>query len=396
MGNRTTTNRLIHSLGLTLAILISGSIASAQSKFSVLHHFRGGNDGANPLATLVVDKSGALFGTTSSAGAQAHGTVFRMTRLSGGAWTETVLSPAGGNELLLDSSGNLYGTGAGPGGGAVAFKLTRSQSGHWSEKVLYSFGNGSHAVSPNGALIMDKVGSLYGAGLGGSSGFGAVFKLTLLAGVWKETTLLNLNVDQQGYKPNGVIMDKTGSLYGTSEIGGGAGAGAGVAFTLTHTGGKWTATNMHGFAPGGDGQRPRSALLLQPDGALYGTTSSGGAFGTGTVYKLTPTGDSTWTETLLYSFTVGKGGSGPYAELVADQTGALYGTTVAGGDSNQGVVFKLTPQSGGYVESVLHSFTGASDGGVPYGGLVFGKDGALYGTTSVGGRSNQGVVFRLK
>ena len=139
-----------------------------------------------------------------------------------------------------------------------------------------------------------------------------------------------------------------------------------------------------------------SGLIFDHAGSLYGTTQFGGArnaLDSGTVFRLSAGGD----ESLLHSFTGGKDGSVPQAGVVLDRAGALYGTTFAGGDSGEGVVFKLTRQAdGSYIESVLHSFTGGSDGGGPRGGLLLGADGALYGTTSVGGRSNQGVVFRLK
>jgi uncharacterized repeat protein (TIGR03803 family) len=247
-------------------------------------------------------------------------------------------------------------------------------------------------------VIFDQHGDLFGTSeQGGDEGFGAVFKLTHTGGVWKESTLHSFHEFKDGYDPHdGLVMDQAGSLYGTTMKGGKSLDG--VVFQMTEDSSGWNFTTLYSFDPhGNDGIVPLSGLTFDQAGSLYGTTELGGAknsLDVGTVFKFTP-GNSN--DSLLYSFTGGKDGSQPQAGVVFDHNGALYGTTFAGGESGQGVVFKLTPQAdGSYAESVLHSFTGGSDGGGPMGGLVIGKDGALYGTTSVGGRSNQGVVFRLK
>jgi uncharacterized repeat protein (TIGR03803 family) len=399
-------NVFSNSLAVLVTLLMSTS-AFAQPTFTVIHDFRGGSDGANPQATLVVDKSGALYGTSLSGGSRNSGTVFKMTppRI-GGTWDESVLYGFTGRSdgahpmasLLLDNKGNIYGT-TETGGTAsmgVAFKLTRNPANRWSEMVLHAFGTGTDdAVFPRNALVMDQSGALYGTGLGGHLGFGAVFKLTHVGGRWTATTLHSFN-EFEGYKPHDLVVDGIGSLFSTTEVGGPT-ASHGVAFTLTPTtGGGWIEKTIHAFTDGPtDGRDPQSGLLLM-GGELYGTASGGGTFGDGMVYKLTPAGGGRWTETVLYNFNGRSDGRNPQGALVADRAGALYGTTVAGGSANQGVVFKLTPRTDGrYIESVLHGFTGGSDGGSPVSGLVFDNSGVLYGTTPIGGRSNLGVVFKL-
>ena len=407
MADRTKTNILIPGVALTLAILACVCGATAQSTFAVLYNFKGGSDGANPQMTLITDNSGALYGTTAAGG--GSGTVFKLTPpRQGRIWTEVVLHRFGGGNdganpvagLLLGRNGALYGTTLNggntrcPQGCGVLFKV--DQSGR--ETVLYRFtGTNADAANPGAGVIFDQNGNLFGTSeQGGDQGFGAVFKLTRTGGVWKESTLHSFHEFKDGYDPHdGLVMDQAGSLYGTTMKGGRSLDG--VIFQMTQDSSGWNFTTLYSFDPhGGDGIHPVSGLIFDQAGALYGTTQFGGAknsLDSGTVFKLPLSGD----ERLLYSFTGGKDGSQPTAGVVFDHTGALYGTTFAGGHSGQGVVFKLTPQTdGSYVETVLHSFTGGSDGGGPLGGLVLGKDGALYGTASVGGRENQGVIFRLK
>jgi uncharacterized repeat protein (TIGR03803 family) len=242
---------------------------------------------------------------------------------------------------------------------------------------------------------MDKSGALYGASIGGHFGFGAAFRLANQGGIWTETTLHSLDLFD-GYIPHDLLIDSTGSLYGTTRLGGSSDNG--VVFTVTPTmGGGFTESTIHFFLGGpNDGNQSQSGLAVGPDGALYGTTSSGGAFDEGIVFRLAPASNGGWTETVLYSFTGHNDGGFPQAGVAIDRAGALYGTTVAGGDSHQGVVFKLQRQTNGsYVEKVLHSFTGGSDGGLPHGGLVLDNSGALFGTASIGGESNLGIVFKL-
>jgi uncharacterized repeat protein (TIGR03803 family) len=189
----------------------------------------------------------------------------------------------------------------------------------------------------------------------------------------------------------GLILDAAGNLYGTTYYGGASGDG--TVFKLApNQDGSWTESVLHSFNRS-DGWSPQAGLIFDAAGNLYGTTVVGGASSDGTVFKLAPNQDGSWTESVLHSFN-GSDGWVPYAGLIFDAAGNLYGTTVEGGDTNVGTVFKLAPnQDGSWTESVLHSFHG-SDGAYPYAGLIFDAAGNLYGTT-VEGDTNVGTVFKL-
>ncbi|MGH6848236.1 MAG: choice-of-anchor tandem repeat GloVer-containing protein [Methylocella sp.] len=326
---------------------------------TVLHSFTGGSDGLFPIGGLIADGNGNLFGTTIEGGASGAGVVFKLS--PGG--TETVLHAfAGGSDganpvagLIADSSGNLYGTAlnggaSGCNGGSrcgVVFKLSPSGT----ETVLYSFTGGSDGANPRAGLIADSSGNFYGTTEGsGAFKFGTVFKLSPSG---TETVLYSFKGGSDGRFPEaGLIADSSGNLYGTTVEGGGSEGcvfGCGVVFKLSPGG---TYTVLYAFTGGSDGQFPSAGLIADSNGNLYGTAERGGAsgcdaFGCGVVFKLSPGG----TETVLHSFTgdfTGSGGAIPRAGLIADSSGNLYGTTELGGASSGcdslgcGVVFKLT------------------------------------------------------
>ena len=258
------------------------------------------------------------------------------------------------------------------------------------ETVLYSFKGGSDGIYPNGSVLRDSAGNFYGTtyqgGIVNSNGYGTVFKL---APDGTETVLYAFaGVPSDGANPSaGLIEDKQGNLYGTAEA---AGKGAGIVFEVAPNG---TETVLYFFCSQTnctDGAFPEAGLIVDSAGNFYSTTYEGGAYGRGTVFKLAPNG----TETVLYSFCVKTNctdGYGPVAGLVEDKKGNLYGTTFAGGASNAGTVFKLSPNG---TETVLHSFTGGSDGSDPRAGLIM-KGGNLYGTTEYGGANGDGTVFEV-
>jgi uncharacterized repeat protein (TIGR03803 family) len=300
-------------------------------------------------------------------------------------------SPVAG--LIFDAAGNLYGTTAGGGtyGYGTVFELTPTAGGSWTEQVLHNFGNGTDGFYPYAGLIFDKNGNLYGTTYkGGAYGAGTVFELTPTGGGgWAEQVLHNFGNGTDGTYPEaGLIFDAAGNLYGTT-AGGGTSAG-GTVFELTATG---TETVLHNFGNGTDGSYLLAGLIFNAGGNLYGTTNEGGAYGAGTVFELTPTGGG-WTERVLHNFfsTLLDGG-GPLAGLTFDAGGNLYGTTYYGGTSAGGTVFELTPTG---TEQVLHSFNNnGTDGFLPYAGLIFDAVGNLYGTTSAGGTYGYGTVFEL-
>jgi uncharacterized repeat protein (TIGR03803 family) len=265
--------------------------------------------------------------------------------------------------------------------------------------ALYSFtGQNGDGASPYAAVVMGADGSLYGTtGFGGIYGAGTVFQLTPVSGGWNETVVYSFTGGSDGgYPQSGVIFSAGGAIYGTTSAGGAAGLG--TVFELTSGPGVWTETVLYSFS-GSDGAYPYASVVLAASGALYGTTELGGALGYGVVFELTPptVSGGAWTETVLYSFTGGDDGAFPYAGVAIDGKGDLFGTAAFGGTSQKGTVFKLTPpaKSGGaWTETVLHNFTG-SDGGFPYAGVILGTGGVLYGTTTGGVTAGNGTAFEL-
>ena len=217
-----------------------------------------------------------------------------------------------------------------------------------------------------------------------------------------ETVLYNFKgAPDAGYSLAGLIFDHKGALYGATVKGGTADSGAVFKLTPPAAGQtRWTETVLYSFTGGNDGRQPWAGLIFDHKGALYGTTVKGGTADAGTVFKLTPpaAGQTQWTETVLYCFTDSDGNSPQAAGLIFDHKGVLYGTTIFGGISNLGTVFKLTPPAAGqtqWTETVLYRFTGGADGNYPLASLIFDGNGALYGTTNLGGASNWGTVFKL-
>jgi uncharacterized repeat protein (TIGR03803 family) len=275
------------------------------------------------------------------------------------------------------------------------------QSAHaQTYKVLYTFTLGKDGGVPEAGLIRDANGNLYGTTALGGRGSGTVFKLSPTG---KETVLYSFcsagNCADGSCPAAGVILDRKGNLYGTAYGGGSlcgqGGSGNGVVFELSPKGkGQWKETVLYTFKGAPDGANPAAGVILDTKGNLYGTTQFGGGGG-GTVFKLSKTGK----ETVLYQFTGGNDGAFPVAGVTRDSKGNLYGTTYNGGMHFYGTVFKLS-QTG--KETVLHSFTGGSDGGYPRGGVIQGAK-YLYGTAFIGGKlsctfSNVpgcGVVFKL-
>ena len=308
--------------------------------------------------------------------------------------------------LIFDAAGNLYGTTEG--GGAykhygTVFQLTPGAHGTWTEKVLHSFDKGMNGNRPEASLILDSAGNLYGTTVGGGYGTcdpvgcGTVFELSPgTNGKWTEKTLHRFkNNGHDGYNPYAsLIFDSAGNLYGTTLSGGpdacSAGLGCGTVFELSpSTNGKWTERILHSFKNNGhDGYNPYASLISDTAGNLYGTTTGGGDHlnncgGCGTVFRLTPHANGDWTETVLYSFTGGNDGESP-AGLIFDAGGSLYGTA-------DGIVYQLTPGAdSSWTETTLYDLAAFS-----YPSLIFDAVGNLYGTTVRSGTNHKGAVFQL-
>jgi uncharacterized repeat protein (TIGR03803 family) len=304
--------------------------------------------------------------------------------------------------LTFGIDGHIYGvtyeggsgTGCGTYGCGTVFELSPSSSGGWEGQVIYSF-PGTDGIYPSGGVVFDAAGNLYGvtSGTDNSGGCGTVYELSPTASGWAETTLYEF-----GRNPHdacgptwGVTIDKSGRLYGAA---GGGAESEGAVFQLARTqDGTWIENVIHSFS-GIDGYIPSSGLIVDSSGNLYGTTSSGGDYSQGNVFKLSRSG-SEWVLTTLFYFPGSEEGSYPVGAITFDTAGNLYGTTLYGGVDNVGIAYELAPADGLWQFSILHSFTGVYDGGYPDAGMVFDNSGNLYGTTSRGGSLEYGTIFEL-
>jgi uncharacterized repeat protein (TIGR03803 family) len=343
-----------------LAVTLQPSANAAAPVYKILYNFPGKSHGGQPVAGVVVDAEGNLYGTTASGGTT--------------------------NKVC------------GPDGCGVVYKLDKTGK----ETVLYSFTGGADGNRPLG-LVRDTADNLYGITQDGGDPnciCGVVFRLSTTT--HKLTVLHTFTGGADGGYPSGygggllLLRDSEGNLYGTTSGGGDTnncqGVGCGVVFKIDTTN---TETVLYTFTGGADGGNPFAGLIQDQAGSLYGTTYDGGTDDGGVVFTL----DSAGMETVLYSFTAcdpyGLGG-GPEANLIRDTAGNLYGTTYCGGNMDYGDVFKL--DSNGNL-TVLHYFS-ETDGAYPTGRIIRDSDGTIYGTTMFGGRYGSGtrqggVVFQI-
>jgi uncharacterized repeat protein (TIGR03803 family) len=369
--------------------------------FSTIYFFTGEADGYNPQAGLTLGGDGNFYGTTEYSGASAYGTVFKVT--PGGTLT-TLYSFSGGADgeypftgLTKGSDGSFYGTTyykIGPHFGTV-FKITPAGD----LTTLYAFTSAGDGSEPFTGLTKGTDGNYYGTTYGyyddGEEGSGTIFKVTP-AGVF--TVLHTFSGGADGAYPYaGLTLGSDGNFYGTTS--GGGADGSGTVFKITSAG---VLTTLYSFTDGADGANPFAPLTLGADGNFYGTTSLDGAVngtdetGYGTVFKITPAG----VLTTLYTFTGGADGGTPYAALTPGNDGNFYGTTYYGAENSDsngyGTVFKITPAG---VFTTLYTFTDGADGANPYLGLTKGSDGNFYGTAASGGTANGnsafGTVFKI-
>jgi uncharacterized repeat protein (TIGR03803 family) len=364
---------------------------------TVLHNFNpSAPRGQYPYAGVIRDSAGNLYGTTWAGGTGGAGVVYKLDPAiqTPGGWLETVLySFTGGADggypnagVIRDSAGNLYGTttyggsGEGSAGSGVVYKLDTAGQ----ETVLYTFTGGADGSQPAAGVIRDAAGNLYGTTpYGGTGGAGVVYKLDTSG---HETVLYSFTGGADGGNPGvGVIRDSAGNLYGTTGFGGGC-FFCGVVYKVDPSGNE---TVLHRFTGGADGGVFAGPLVRDSAGNLYGTTLGGGTGGAGVVYKV----DTSGNETVLYTFTGGADGANPYARVIRDSAGNLYGTTQYGGTGGAGVVYKVDTSGN---ETVLYSFTGGADAANPVAGVIRDEAGNLYGTTeSGGGPANLGAVYKL-
>ena len=358
-------------LALACVRLASPPNAAAASSSKIIYSFAGGADGANPESDLIMDAAGNLYGTTYEGG-MGCGTVFELSRVKDG----------------------------------------------WKQRVLYSFGNVSNdGCGPTAGLVFDSTGNLYGTTGGGGipncneNGCGTAFKLAPNSrGGWTESILYSFtDSNGDGRNPNtDLVFDSKGSLYGTTQAGGVNAAGCGTVFKLTpNQDGTWTESTIHAFACAPDGASPASAVVLNPNGDIYGTTAHGGTEecgdslfgGCGAVYKLTPNPGGDLTETVIYSFHRFQGTARtPSGGLLFTADGQLLGSGSIGGD-RFGALFQLQQTKKGWEQTVLYRFYGSPDGAYPVGRLAMALSGNLYGVTMEGGANQSiagGTVFELE
>lgn len=394
---------------VAFSLTVASTTASAQME-NVLHSFDTGKRGYFPAAGVISDRSGNLYGTTTVGGEYGGGLVFELMPGKDGSWTQRILHTFGANvadgyapqaKLVFDPSGNLYGT-TNSGGSmnfGTVFELSPSVGGGWTETVLHSFDQ-TDGANPRGALILDNAGNIYGTTAAGGNGIdcvncGEVFELVRgTGGRWAERSLHAFSAEGGLLPSCALAFDAAGNLYGTTE--GGGAFNSGTVFKLTPKNGQWTETVLHSFKQSAtDGNTPFAGVILDAAGNLYGTTYYGGLYASGTAFELTPGSDGNWTETVLHDFGAAGDGIGPqYGGLIIDTAGNLYGTTGYGG-AGFGTVFELTlAEAGTWSENLLLAFTG-ENGDDPTGGLDFDEQGNLYGTTFYGGIYSDGTVFEI-
>lgn len=366
----------------------------------IIYSFSGGTDGLSPAGGVVLDSNGNLYGVTEGGGANAAGTVFKLSPNSTGTWTKTVLysfDPAHGDvyypvsNLVFDANGNLYGI-SWQGGTHYAggiFELSPGSNGTWNEKIAYSFAGGIDIVSAQSLLTIDGAGNLFGYHY---AVYGSIFELQAGSnGTWTEKILHTFSGGNDGTAQYGgqLSIDSAGNLYGQASNGP---HDFGIVFELVPgANGGWTEKILHTFRGGADGSAGvGSPVLRDANGNLFGAS-------TWNVFELTPNSNGTWTEKVLHTFIGGSDGAYPESGLTMDASGKLYGTTNEGG-VHKGTVFELTPGTNGtWTENILHRFTPTGGDGVsPFSlTLAMDKQGNLYGTTLSGGTSNFGVVFEV-
>jgi uncharacterized repeat protein (TIGR03803 family) len=406
---------LVLALATLVASITLTNLSSAATRERILFTFSGALDGANPSAPLVADARGNFYGTAANGCTYNFGCVFKLSNPNG-IWTQTILYSFSGSDgatptasVILDSTGNIYGTTAlgGAFNGGIAFQLTPTTRGPWTESILHSFGSGSDGYTP-AELTIDSTGDIYGitqfggtASSGPNNG-GTVYRLTNSNGAWTETLLYSFPGEFLG--PNGdlpvggVTIDHAGNLYGVTQAGGSHGKGA--VFALAHAAdGTYTEHIIHSFTVA-DGDLPNSTPVFDSAGNLYGTTYFGGntnlcpSDGCGVIYQLTKDSSGSWNENVLRELQKEDGWEavGP---VVFDRDGNLYVAAQAGGADSWGTILKLTPRSSApWAETIVHNFTNNPDGAVPS-GVTVNSSGSIFGTTDVGGSSQLGIIFEI-
>jgi len=406
-------------LSVIIITMLAGSAGAA--KYKAIYKFKVQNDGRTPMASLVFDAEGNLYGTTANGGPNRTGNIFELSPNPDGTWTERVIYNFTGNKygahpsaaLIVDTDDNLYGTtlDGGKYRRGTVFELAPNPDGTWTESLLHSFrGNDRDGGDPSSRLMRDAAGSLYGTTpAGGAYAAGTAYQLTRNPdGTWTERIIHDFACDDGCVPRAGLTADSAGNLYGTASSG--ATDNFGTVFSLMpNDNGTWTHSVLYRFTGGSDGANPVSSLIFDGEGNFYGTTINGGNHtkclqGCGAAFRLKPTPGG-WEERVIHAFG-GRPAELVNGDLVFDFSGNLYGAatvTFHHGSYCCGMIYRLAPQGdGNWKIATAHRFKG-TDGAYPRTGLVLDTAGRLYGTTPYGGHgyrrdrkiSGAGVVFEI-
>lgn len=344
----------------------------------------GNGSGVYPYSGVSLDSSGNLFGTTRDGGASGYGTVYEIVKGSSVVTTLASFTNTNGSVpwsgVSLDSSGNLFGTTqyGGVNNYGVVYEIA---SGTHNMTTLASFDSASGAY-PYSGVTLDGSGNLFGATYrGGANGYGTVYEITKGSGAF--STLSSFNGTNGALAYGGITLDGSGNLFGTTYTGGAGGSG--TVFEITK--GSSAITDLVSFNET-NGARPTSDVVMDSSGNIFGTTISGGSTSYGIVFEIAK-GSSTLTN--LYTFD-GPSGAYPFGGVILDGSGNLFGTTKQGGVNSYGTVYKIA--YGTHAFTSLASFN-STNGDTPYGGVVLDSKGNLFGTTNGGGAYNRGTVFEI-
>ena len=362
------------------------------------YSFPGGTGGSGPRGALLQARDGTFYGATYAGGANSLGTLFKIAA-DAGYVTLHEFSARDANNANTDGArpnaalvegpdGNLYGTASvgGASGEGTIFRVT--PSGQFT--TLFSFSNsnrtGYNALSP---LLLGSDGAFYGTTTSGAFGFGTIFRVTT-AGAF--SVIKEFRTGEGSNSLGALVEGADGYLYGTTSLS--AANNDGTVFKVAKDGSGFAVLHVFSGTTSGsvnsDGARPYTGLAFGPDGALYGTTYTGGSGGYGTVFRVTTDGSSF---SVLHSFQYDRDGRYPQGQLVYSRNGTFYGTTTTGGANSRGTVYRITPDGGQF--ATVASLDGAGSGDNIPAGVIRGRDGQLYGMAQAGGANNQGVIFEV-
>ncbi len=389
----------IFLVALTSVAFTLTAHAQYQYKTTTLYSFTSKTDGEDPTPALVMDQNGNIYGATTyggsgGCGGKGCGSVFELSPNGSGIWTKTELFGFNGTNgfnpvgnLLIDASGNLYGTtltgGTASGASGVVFELSPS-NGSWTETSLYNFSDGTDGGYPLG-LTFDGKGNIFGSVEGGgANSYGGVYELSPNgSGGWNESVIYSFTNGDDGANPWGSLaIDSAGNLYGAARFGGGSTAcssGCGTIYRLRPSASGWLFSRLYAFEGPGGGN-PNGSPILDSAGNLYASTYAGG-HGYGVSFKLAPKATGSWTETLLHDFTDNADGEGA-SPLIADSAGNLYGGSSAG-------QFRIAPSGTGFIFEMIAPSSTSEDGVT-----LIDSSGNLYGTT-ITGAHGYGSVYQI-